>query len=485
MTSSSAQNDTLSLSFYNSTNTLVQTLVLQQSGTVTAGGNTIGNYSQVNLENDFFTPSNGMTFVIESNDVYQVSIFLFRGFKVKAAVNGNPVFVGYIWDYDLQYTRDGGTRVTVKCKDLLEYMAQGTIFPNMGKTDSSGNPLNTNFHFKATDTLSYALTTIANAFASATATNNITVQTDNSGSLTFATGFSVGLRQKGKTPASRTKSLTSALNSLTTPMKGESYLAYMVRLAKHAGGNLKMSTSDDNVIYCASPTYDRANPSPFQLIHYLTPPSNANNNVLSANFKFSLEKQPSVVITEANTQGDGKFYQGSIKGVAINELTGFPLVPGTPQPISSVQSAVTNLTTGQLGTGYVLAPFNAQLYTQRANMFIDIDTTVSLPFYTVDYNAHTSDEVSFAASKILSEHQDRYVEFVYRVQGWTMAGTTAVWQPDMMVTIIEEIFAPGTTVKYNFPMWIRRVNFIKTRNGGTETEIFCTLPYTHNFEITP
>lgn len=475
MTSSSAQNDTMSLAFFNSTNTLVQTVSFSASS---SGITPIGNFTSLNLENDYFIPSNGLTFVIEDSNVFFLTISLQRGFKVKCTVNGNPVFIGYIWDYDLEYNRSGGTKMTVRCKDLLEYMAQGTMYPNMGTTSQ------TNYHFEATTTLYAALQTIANDFAKATDSGSIKIAFDNSQSLTFATGFAVGVRSTGKTPASRTKSLTSQLNSLTTPMKGESYLAYMSRLAKHAGGNLKMDTSNDNTIFCKPPTYDRSNPTPFQLIHYLTAPNNQNNNVIDAKFKFSLEKQPSVVIAEANTQGDGKFYQGSVKGVAINELTGYPLQAGTPQPIQNVQTAITALTNGQLGTGYVLAPFNGQLYQQRANMFIDIDTQVSMPFYTVDYNAHTNDEISFAASKILAEHQDKYVEFIYRVQGWTMPGTNAVWQPDMMVNITEEIFAPASTRFQQFPMWIKKINLMKTRNGGTETEITCTLPYTHNFEMT-
>lgn len=364
-------------------------------------------------------------------------------------------------------------------------MAQGTTYPNMGTNKD------VNFHFKPSDTLQTALTTLANAFADATDSGTIDVITDDSGDLTFATGFRVGIASRGKTPKARAKNLNSNLNHLATPQKGESYLAYMLRLAKHAGANLKMSPTQDNVIVCNCPTYDRNEDSPFKLIHYLNPPNNANNNVLEGHFKFSLDKQPSVVIVEANSQGDGKFYQAALKGVAINELTGYDFKAfaqgggaGTPTPIKSVVNAIAQLTNGNLGSGYVLAPFNQELFLQRADLAIDIDTEVSMPFYTVDYNAHTKEEVSFAASKILAEHQDKYVEFKYLVQGWTMAGTNAVWQPNMMVEITEEIFRPGGTAYVKIPMWIRKVNYLKNRHSGTQTEIICTLPYTHNFEIT-
>ena len=53
---------------------------------------------------------------------------------------------GYVFAIDLGYGRNG-TSLTLKCKDLLEYMAQSTVLPNMGFGDGL------NFHFEATDTL--------------------------------------------------------------------------------------------------------------------------------------------------------------------------------------------------------------------------------------------------------------------------------------------------------------------------------------------
>lgn len=483
MTDSSTQNDTMELSFYNQANSLVGSVVVSSpaNGSQTNNpGSSINNYTEVNMEKDYFVPANGLTVTIEDDRISQITGFLQRGFKVKVSINGNPNMIGYIFDYRLHITRHGGTQLILQCKDLLEYMAQGTVYPNMG-TGSK-----TNFHFKPTDTLQTALNKIADAFSDVINGQSFIIDVENAQSLTFASGFQVGLRIKGKTPAGRVKSLSTSLNHLTTPQKGETYLAYMLRLCKHAGCNLKMSDNDEGTIICKPPTYDRENPSPFKLIHYVSFPNNLQNNVLEAHYRFSLDKQPSVVIVEANTTGDGKFYQSTLKGIAVNEMTGYPLVQGaTPQPINAVNDAVMQLTNGNSGTGYVKAPFNDRLYATRAALAVDIGTQVSMPYYTVDYNAHTKEEVSFAASKILAEHQDRYVEFKYKVQGWTMPGTNAVWQPDMMVSITEEVFSPGGTSFLNIPMWIRRVNYIKTRHGGTEVELTCQLPYTHNFEINP
>lgn len=491
MTNSSTQNDTISIAFINpatgqTVNTIVEALTQEADPSV-------GSVTQINMEKNFFTPANGLTFVIEDDRVVLLVAQIARGYKVKVSINGNINFIGYIFDYHLSYSRHGGTQLSIQCKDLLGYLEQGIVPPNMGTNNV------TNFHFKPTDTLQYALTTIINAFNYATDNQaQIQVLLENADSLTFASGFNVGLRVKGKTPKARSASITASLDHLTTPQKGESYLAYMLRLAKHRGCNIKMADDKDNVVYVKPPTYERDQTSPFKLIHYITPPNTINNNVLDGSLHFSLDKQPSVVIMEANSTGDGKFYQSNLKGIALNELTAYnfanfalsSMAAGTftpPDPIKSVNDVVSKLTTGNLGTGYKLAPFNKQLFLQRASLAVDIDTQVSMPYYSVDYNAHTGDEISFASSKFLSEQQDKYVEFRYRVQGWTMPGTNYVWQPDMLVSVTEELLRPGGTINSAFAditMWIKQVNFIKSRNGGTETEIICSLPYTHNFEIT-
>jgi hypothetical protein len=479
------QNDTLTLQFINPvTNFTDQTLSFNFANyNQGSSSENIDNSTSVNFEKDFYTPSNGLTICIADNRVNQLIKFMQRGYKVSLLINNKPNMIGYIFDYDLTYSRNGGTQLIIKCKDLLEYMAQGSVYPNMG-TGSD-----TNFHFKPTDSLLTAMSTIVNAFKWITGESGHIGQilinpNPESDGLTFASGFDFGVRVKGKTPKSRQKSFNDKLNHLTTPMKGESYLAYMLRLAKMAGCNIKMSNVKDNVINVIPPIYDRVQPSPFKLYHYLSAPNNSANNVLDARYCFGLDHQPSVVIIESATGSNGDFYQKALKGVAVNELTGYTLSESQfpPTQLLGVQEAISQLTTGELGTGYDLAPFNTDLYNANNAIPVNILTQVSLPYYNASFNAHTQQEASFAASMILAEQQDKYVEMIYRVKGWTMTGTNVVWQPNTMVQITEEIFSPGNPKVFN--MWIRKVNYKKNRNDGTITELVCTLPYTHNFEIT-
>ena len=482
----SNQSDKLTLEFINPiTNELNKTIQFNFAGVnVGSKSESIDNFTSVNFEKDFFTPANGLTICLADDRINELTRFLQRGYKVRLSINDKPNMIGYIFDYDLTYTRNGGSQLILKCKDLLEYLAQGSVYPNMGQG------IDTNFHFQPTDSLAFALTSIVKVFRSITGEKGkigqILINPDpNSDSLTFASGFDFGFRVKGKTHKSRIKSFKDKLGKLTTPIKGESYLAYMLRLAKLAGCNIKMSNHQANLINVTPPIYDRTIPSPFKLFHYLSGPNTEANTVLDARYVFGLDHQPSVAIIEGINGNNQNFYQSALKGIAVNELVGFASLD-TPESIPSlltgVQDAIDQLTTGELGTGYELAPFNYDLINANRRIPVNVLTQVCLPYYNSSYNAHTKQEMVFAASMIIAEAQDKFVEMIYRVKGWTMPGTNIVWQPNTMVEITEEIFSPGAPKV--FYMWIRKVNYKRNRNDGTITELVCTLPYTHNWEIT-
>ena len=486
--------DTLSLSFFNPmTNATVgQNMTLSGNGQPNQQGFALTEFV---LEKDFFQPSNSFAITI-SNIGSQltcensISSWMQNGLACIVTINTNTQMVGYVFQYQLHINRHRGTTVVFHLKDLLELMAQGSCMPIM-------SPLKQlNYHFSANTTLGQALTYICQGFCDITGLPlNINVQADDSQDKQIASGFGVGVAVKGKTPASRQKSLTNALNHLTIPDKGESYLAYMLRLAKHAGANLRMSDWQNNTIICKPPTYNRSVPTVYQLYHLLSAHNNLYlNNVKDAHYYFDNNEQYSCEIMEANTTAStGQFYQQTFKSIALNELTAYP--PGISIPTTAVEqlqalngsgnansisTAIQALTNGNLGVGYSIAPFNEQLYAVAQSLPIQ-NTGISLPHYSVNTNAHTagsSGECDFAASKALSEKQDKYCQFIYEVQGWSDS-QGYVWQPDMMCNILEETFSPCNP--QNISMWIRRVTFTKSRGQGTKTTLLLSLPYTHNF----
>lgn len=462
-----------------------------------------GNGTSFNLEKDYFTPANAFSFVIEDNRIERFQYFMQRGYKVKLIINNCPNGTYYIFDYKLSYNRHGGTRLQINCKDLLEYMAQGSIYPNMPTSLSDFKKIN--LHFSPETSLGSALQLIATSFSFSTE-KDISVISEDNRSLTNASGYQVGFRKKtpdspetalsralntlghrsfGKTAKGQATSLQKFLNHQTTPSKGESYLGYMLRLSKMAGFEIKMDQSDESVIIVKPPTYDRTLPSPYTLRHAYGEDAEFNN-VLEGSLNFNLDRQPSVVIVETNTAGNGLSYaQSTVKGIAVNELTAYPLATPSnpkPDPIQMVQNAVNILTTGVYGSGYIPTPFNEKLYHNRTRFPIDIITEVSMPFYTISSNAHDGDEAAFAAAMILAEAQDKYIEMHYKVQGWSQNGV--LWQPDMLVGVLDASLGHQVnSTALPILMYIRKVNYIKSRNGGTETILTCTLPYTHNFSI--
>jgi hypothetical protein len=498
MTLPSGATDILTLNFYNPLT----------GGNV--GGFSVGASGQPNqqgfaltefcLEKDFFTPSNSFTMTVSQigsqlTGANSITSWMQNGLGVIVLINGATQMNGYVFQYQLHISRQGGTSLVIHVKDLLELMAQGSCFPNMGTSRT------TNVHFPPTTTLGVALSTIAQSFLSV---NNlpfdIDIQADDTESKSNALAGKLGLKVQGKTPTSRQKSLNTALNRFSTPEKGESYLRYMLRLAKHAGANLRMSDDQPNTITCKPPTYDRDTVTPFQITHLLSAPF-GSTNVERASYYFDLNEQYSCAIIEANTTApSGNFYQQTFKAVALNELTAYPPGAGNPsnavaqiqalngsgnsQGIGNALQTLTNQQlTGTATSGYSIAPFNQQLYQVGQSLPVK-NIGLSLPYYSVDKNAHTAGsggEVDFAASKVLSEKQDKYCLFTYELTGWTMTGTQFIWQPDVLVSITEEAFNPGNPQQIT--MWIRKVKFTKSRGGGTRTELVCSLPYTHNFDM--
>lgn len=442
----------------------------------------IDNFVSVVIESDYFSPiPDGLTFRVEGNtDAVQ---FLYkkikRGTKVAALLNDIPIMIAYVFKIEVMYGMNG-TQLQVECKDLLEYMSQAIVYPNMGGSGATNSGGVTNFHFQGTDTLNYAINTLLNEFRFITG-EEITAEVTDIGDLTFIQGFEAGLKQTGN---STSRNFDKTLEKLTMPNRGESFLAYIVRLLKHTGLNIKMSRGR-NVVIIKPPTYDRDFGVVYNLQHLiktgnLDSDDTSPNNIEQAHYSFNADQQPNVIILDCQmNSGAEYFYQGSIKGVAINELIGYDQ---NGVPTQSVQQALNQLV-GQNGLAYTPVNPNSQLYSYVKALPFKIEPIITNPFYGVDVNAHSNNQILYAACKMLAEHQDRFFEAVFKVKGWTYNGMP--WVPDLMVNVTDNVltssFASSPT---SFILWIRRVTFRKDMNGSY-TELVCTLPYTHNFDRLP
>jgi hypothetical protein len=492
----------------------------------------VTNWTSYNIQQDFFKSSDGFTLICEDDRAEQLSNDMQIGQRLQFVVNNSPILVGYVDSIDLSYDRTGGKKLTIEGRDICGILEDAHVYPNLGTNKTI------DYQFNPTDTLAYALNTIL-------VSNNLTpitklVNEDGTtpfsssaaGSLTFATGFSVGIRSKGKTGRGIYKSFTSNLNRLCKPEKGETYLRYASRLAKHAGCFIKCIPGCDNTLFIGPPTYDRTNFTPFAIQHQYV--DNAANNAQHGRLKVSYKEQPSVIIGEA-THGTATFRKQTFKVVCINECTGYQpgstilsvdtaipnvgnaigllttgvsptggkttFIPGTPArnqvapanpfapppDINNPQETIIVHTPGTEAvtvapTGYYLIPPNYNLYNTLSRTIINTQTNFSRPYYYVDYNAQTPEELMIGVTELMADFQDRFLELEYKVQNHSQ--NNVVWSRNLMCTVTDNAFAPGNQSMANV-YWIEKVNFTKSRNGGTETNIVMRIPYTHMTNLTP
>jgi hypothetical protein len=466
----------------------------------------VKNFTSFTIEKDQFNPADAFTLVISDNRAAEVNSLLRQGMKVKFEIQNyqsgahiHTVMWGYIFDFRLAYITSGGTSLTIRGQDLLGYMGKCNILPNLGQSTQ------TNFHFATTDTIIHALQTIANAFtgqAQLPLKINI-VTTPFFQNYTFQTGGAKGLRSHGKTGRGLARSLQSSFNHLTAPNKGESYLAYMVRLCKHIGCNIKMDPNTDNTICIAPPLY---RPAVYYLNHSKTgtnPNTGKRNNILSGNIEINVADQPSVIIVEMATAGYNAYYKSTKKCICINEITGYKEESNTWTllaqcigcPVSNdnllpnVKKAISDLTTGKQGTDYIVLPINNDLFKNLPEIALTVQTETSLPRFFVDQNAHDEDELKFGTAMAMAEAQDKYMVLEYTTDGLSQ-DTGWVWESNMTCHVFDDITAAESKTGYSMPMaaidndfYISKIQLTGNRNHY-ETHITLTLLYTHIFEIT-
>lgn len=470
--------DTINLKFVDvkSNNTLF-TVVLTASGyafdtpDTPLSASNISGFTSFVMTKDYFNPiPDSFTFQIEDSRVELLYPHIKRGLQVQLSIKNIPIMIGYVFKIELFYS-ENGTGLRVECKDLLEYMSQAIVYPNMGGSGVANSGGITNFHFAPTDTLEYAINTLLREFKYITG-KDIKFDITDIGSLMFAQGFEAGLKETGK----QVRSIKNTLDRLTMPNRGESFLSYIVRLLKHTGANIKMSNNATEIVIIKPPFYDREGGTLYKLTH--TKHNNGLNNIEQAQYNFNLDNQPSVVILECQMAGTDYFHQNNTKGIAINELLAYTK---SGDFLPSVEDALVQLE--PFSNGYNLIVFNDQLFNFAQNLPFDIGSEViSNPYYGVDINAHSVDTIKFAASKMLAEHHDRFFEAVFRVSGFSQNGN--IWFPDMMVNILDKSMAKPFSANSgkSFNLWIRRVTY-RLDMGGTYSELVCTLPYTHNFSL--
>lgn len=434
----------------------------------------VTNWTSYSIDRDFFYPVDSFTIDCADDRADQLLNSIQIGMKVAFSVNNNDMFIGFIDSFDIEPERgSAGKRLIIRGRDRLGMLADSSIYPNLGSSTFQQT-----YQFKPADTLSHVVNTI---LQSAPGISGVNIDDDIAG-LTAATGFGIGVRQKGKTGRGLAKNYQSNLNHLLKPEKAETYLSYIIRIVARTGCEVKMVPGSDSVINIAPPVYDRiSNGQPnFSLVRH-TINNTLQNNILSSKMSINYKDQPSVIIAEA-CHGGATYKRVNKKVICINEITGYDRTTNKQLTLTnarpSVQQAVTELTNGV--TSYSTINPNQNLYDAIPNTIADLTTIVSRPKYVVDYNAQTNEELQFYTAQLMAHYQDKYFTLDYEVQGHTQGGFC--WAPNLMVNVVDESFHP--TKSLNSKFWIKKVTFTRDASGGCRTRLTLTLPYTHLYNVT-
>ena len=514
---------------------------LDATGATTA---TIDNWTSFNLHNDFFHPAASFSLTIGDDRMYELNAQLQLGMAIEFSLQLStgvvyPVMIGYITDYDLQYEHGGkGQELVITGHDLLGWMSDQDVLPsaflhttqvttssipdtyeqtlktspnlaldyspsNSTQIGQSVTPIYTTSQvqtslFNEKTTFAQAFQYIFTAFtAQAQLPKKINLSFDDSASASVQSGGRVGPKTGNK---GTQKAITNAIGHLLRPNNHETYLAYALRLAKHIGCNIKLAPFQEvdgsQTVFISPPSYDRTSPPLYSLTHAINlQPGQYVNNILKGKFKIDMKSQPSVIILETAGNGSGLYYQSAVKAVAVNELTGYlinsknyanTLFPGLFVP--NVNQAIDDLTTGN--SGYKLIGANTDLYDIIPDVILQVQTSLSLAKYIQDNNAHNLQEALIGCQMMLAEAQDKFLVVSYHLDGWDNNGF--VWANNMMCQVYDESLR-GTINgdpanlgnPLNTALWIKKVSFTKSREGGVHTDLELTLPYTHNFDHIP
>jgi len=453
---------------------------------IDANGNhqNIKNWTEYDIQKDFFDFADGFTLVLEDDRLDQLTQHLEVGMRLEFKINKFNILVGYIDSIDLAYTRGGhGKSLTIRGRDVCGLLSDAHVYPNLGLGG------NTQYQFNPLDKLSDALnviltnglTPIENLFTNDLNGNLQLLEKSQIGNAAFSTGFGTGIKVKGR---NLSKSYNSNLEKLCKPEKGESYIGYATRLATRAGCFIKCMPGTDNALLISPPTYQRVGFSaPYNLNHIYI--QSTVNNIHEGRLKISYKNQPSVIIGEAN-HGGPTFRKETQKVVCINEFTGYVKNTQTldvSNSIPSVKNALQQLTTGPINennSGYLLLAPNLDLYSVATQNVIGTTAISSRPYYYVDYNAETPEELIISVAELMAKFQDDFLELEYTVDNHTNNGVP--WNTNLMCNVSDEAISPNQCMTGQF--WIQKVNFTKSRGGGTETKLLLRLPYTHVVNFT-
>lgn len=401
------------------------------------------NFDDFNLTNDFFNPVTGFSFKLAGKDVEQVkNIPTFADVVIK--IDNITILIGNLDEKSYSSSRSGGTVCELSGRNVLGYVADSTIFPDVQN------------NFKTGITYKDVFKGIFEQFPH--------LQT-----------FLVGL---DRTDKALQKKLTAQLKAKQVLNRCEGCLELAIRFAKRSGWfiNAQYDLFDGvdpaltTTILLTSPRYD-------------TTPLNVKKYT-SLSYKVDTSKQPTILIANGKPLDGYAFKPVSTTSAFVNEIIGFNFINDgesgqiTSQPLPSVLKYIQDNKL-QKAVGKEENPLNndgVPADSEFIKVIYNIDPAerkdLVRPYYWYDDNSITAAEIKKSGEMKLHDFQRGYFQCSVSLNGF-FDNSNLLLTPNRMINISFELDNIKT-------LWISKVTYNYSRSGGATINLTLNLPFIYS-----
>lgn len=433
-------------------------------------GKELKNWQSYTVDSNYLDPSDTFRFEISADDAAPYQELFVPGSNVQMKIENFIQCSGYIGNTHIQGAPNNGVIISFAGRDILSRLINANAPPRLKlKKDMTVLDLLSKFNYlynfgkiyNSESTNLNVITGRANNESVKTKTTTaqeISYQKNSDGSLAVDSDGKYITTLKDNPIVEVISAKRPELKNIKIkelkPHPGEGAYAFLDRMLARLGFKLK-AMSDGSGIMVSSPNFDGDS---YGTIYNKRGNNSAKNNVKSFNYSLDWNTQPSVIIAEGF--GGGKeFGKSKIQVIMINELIGLD-ANGQPLPeIQDIKAAYPN--------AFVM-PIRQNLVPKK--QFLGIKNAYC-PTYIKDDESKTIEELKFAVTRKLAEHQRKATTLTYTLPGFTNAKGEP-WAVNTTVDVDDDF------INVHEKMWIIGRTFTKSLKEGTVTQLRLIKPYT-------
>lgn len=370
-------------------------------------------------------PQNGQV----QSDMARLMREIQNGSRIGLRINGNLVLTGYVDQVHIDSSRGSGTNLLVRGRDALSVACDACVDPH--------------FEFPEGQSVKAFLEALMSplGFKTFYVSDKLNRQKMSGSVSTFALDAHDKVVEK---------QLTTPINSKFKPQNNEGVYEFAERIGKRFGFYVRAGV-DGQSLFIGSPDYKQEPVG--TLVHTL---DGKRSNILSSGVTWDWSKQPSVIIGSATGRGShgDPFPPYTIKSLMVNELlTDSDQLPVIRKLKEQYKHAV---------------QIPRRDYITRPSRVVEI-TKFTKPIWVVDDESATQEHLNNYVRRMMADYQAKFLVAEYVVPGHSQK--KKIWVPNSMVTVQDEVSG------INQVMWIKAVEYAKSRGGGTTTKLTLLLPF--------